>query len=661
MVKRVICAFCWLVFCFIDTACSTVVEEEKLETINVPIAGETLTSFTKTLPVVTITQTPENEPIDTADVPPTETNALSPTSLALQIPYQSAEGILILEQQLQSLGFTETGIIDGLYDEQTSLAVRHLQWLNKMPITGAVDQELYEKILLADVEGVRSQPPFPARSLSQYTAGYMMDGFLKGRLEALGYLDGKDPDFNPFIFDAKTEVAVKAFQKNNSLQVNGIVNFEVWKKLFSPTVIQADGTLLIDPADSAEWSTDFYPILEGAIDLAFDGVYIWVLHSQGEDAFDNLLFRIDPSLDLLHQSPPIMLGDLDLPDNRIAEMMFAGNRLWFLLPQPFEPPQIINLIPESAEKFIHTAFTECDQEACFPAEALGYDGKKIWATSSNRAWAIDRNSGKGYLSHLVSWSTHGEMAFDGKCMWMGGEYGLTAFHTGGDYPCPGAEMGYSLPSGPVVFDGRRIWVADYYWNAIYWLDTQTGTIGDAVMVGNNPTALAFDGQILWVANGGDDTVQGIDVATGSVGPTIPTGNQPVALVHDGERIWVANAGDRTLQKIDVQNYQIEIVSPTQTLTPSFTPTQGPPAVKTAPVLVKNLYLTSPRMSGDDVLTLQNQLLALGYAEVGEADGIFGPNTDEAVRHFQFLNQLVEDGVVGPLTWEKLFSTTAIGP
>jgi peptidoglycan hydrolase-like protein with peptidoglycan-binding domain len=65
------------------------------------------------------------------------------------------------------------------------------------------------------------------------------------------------------------------------------------------------------------------------------------------------------------------------------------------------------------------------------------------------------------------------------------------------------------------------------------------------------------------------------------------------------------------------------------------------------------------MTGDDVLLLQQRLLELGYVEVGTADGVFGPNTDKAVRIFQTRNGLMVDGIVGVGTWKVLFSSTAI--
>ena len=41
------------------------------------------------------------------------------------------------------------------------------------------------------------------------------------------------------------------------------------------------------------------------------------------------------------------------------------------------------------------------------------------------------------------------------------------------------------------------------------------------------------------------------------------------------------------------------------------------------------------------------------------DGIFGPNTEKAVKEFQKNNGLVSDGIVGPKTWEKLLKMETI--
>lgn len=50
---------------------------------------------------------------------------------------------------------------------------------------------------------------------------------------------------------------------------------------------------------------------------------------------------------------------------------------------------------------------------------------------------------------------------------------------------------------------------------------------------------------------------------------------------------------------------------------------------------RDLELLNPRMKGNDVALMQEQLMSLGY-DLGKwgADGIFGPKTDEAVRIFK---------------------------
>ena len=59
-----------------------------------------------------------------------------------------------------------------------------------------------------------------------------------------------------------------------------------------------------------------------------------------------------------------------------------------------------------------------------------------------------------------------------------------------------------------------------------------------------------------------------------------------------------------------------------------------------------------------VKTLQYLLRARGHNVT--ADGIFGPNTDAAVRAFQQQKGLAVDGIVGPNTWSALIITVKQG-
>jgi N-acetylmuramoyl-L-alanine amidase len=61
-----------------------------------------------------------------------------------------------------------------------------------------------------------------------------------------------------------------------------------------------------------------------------------------------------------------------------------------------------------------------------------------------------------------------------------------------------------------------------------------------------------------------------------------------------------------------------------------------------------LYMKYPAFRGDDVQTLQGRLNALGF-DAGMEDGIFGIDTDRAVKSFQREYGVAEDGIVGPHT------------
>ena len=63
-------------------------------------------------------------------------------------------------------------------------------------------------------------------------------------------------------------------------------------------------------------------------------------------------------------------------------------------------------------------------------------------------------------------------------------------------------------------------------------------------------------------------------------------------------------------------------------------------------------------TGDAVKTLQEKLNAKGFHS-GNVDGIFGAKTYAAVTAFQKANSLGVDGIVGKLTWTKLYDATPV--
>lgn len=68
------------------------------------------------------------------------------------------------------------------------------------------------------------------------------------------------------------------------------------------------------------------------------------------------------------------------------------------------------------------------------------------------------------------------------------------------------------------------------------------------------------------------------------------------------------------------------------------------------------HLIKKGQVSDEVEIVQTRLINLGY-DCGSTgtDKKFGINTENAVKQFQKKNGLVVDGIVGPKTWEKLFS------
>jgi hypothetical protein len=74
---------------------------------------------------------------------------------------------------------------------------------------------------------------------------------------------------------------------------------------------------------------------------------------------------------------------------------------------------------------------------------------------------------------------------------------------------------------------------------------------------------------------------------------------------------------------------------------------------------RDLYVTSPMMTGQDVRELQTRLTSLGYSP-GDLDGEYGPLTAEAVRAFQRDHQLEVDGIAGPITLGALAAVGSKG-
>lgn len=95
---------------------------------------------------------------------------------------------------------------------------------------------------------------------------------------------------------------------------------------------------------------------------------------------------------------------------------------------------------------------------------------------------------------------------------------------------------------------------------------------------------------------------------------------------------------------------------TATHTPRRTATPTPRARATATPRIRDTYLRLGS-SGTAVKRMQERLISLGYLS-GKADSNFNAATELAVRAFQRTADLYEDGVAGPTTLSKLYSSSA---
>ena len=73
------------------------------------------------------------------------------------------------------------------------------------------------------------------------------------------------------------------------------------------------------------------------------------------------------------------------------------------------------------------------------------------------------------------------------------------------------------------------------------------------------------------------------------------------------------------------------------------------------------FVPARLMAGDDVATLQQRLLDMGF-DCGRVDGLFGVETEQALREFQRNIGVAADGTCGPATFKALtqLSRTVVG-
>jgi peptidoglycan hydrolase-like protein with peptidoglycan-binding domain len=67
-----------------------------------------------------------------------------------------------------------------------------------------------------------------------------------------------------------------------------------------------------------------------------------------------------------------------------------------------------------------------------------------------------------------------------------------------------------------------------------------------------------------------------------------------------------------------------------------------------------IELKTPHMNNQNIFNLQNLLLSLGFFEIGEADGYYGPLTADVIKSIQKFLGFEQNGIVENELWKFLF-------
>ena len=180
--------------------------------------------------------------------------------------------------------------------------------------------------------------------------------------------------------------------------------------------------------------------------------------------------------------------------------------------------------------------------------------------------------------------------------------------------------------------------------------------GDKITVTANTTVTAIwepipvtEYTITFNVNGGSGTIPS-QTTSGQKLSSLPTAT------HSGSYSF---AGWYTAASGGTQITTAHVFSANTTVYAHWTYTGGGGGSYYAPV-VPDMPMLYRGCTGDAVKTLQDKLNALGYNS-GNVDGIFGAKTYAAVTAFQKANSLGVDGIVGKLTWGKLYGISPAMP
>ena len=150
--------------------------------------------------------------------------------------------VIALQNRLKKLGYY-SGNVDGDFGDSTRLAVRAFQSNNGLTVDGRVGAGTSAKLFSSSAKSATPKPTVkptdaPSATLQMGSTGERVVR-LQSRLKTLGYYNGNvDGDFG-----AATRDAVRAFQRQNGLTVDGKVGQTTWDKINGNSKTAAPSTV----------------------------------------------------------------------------------------------------------------------------------------------------------------------------------------------------------------------------------------------------------------------------------------------------------------------------------------------------------------------------------------------------------------------------------
>ena len=170
-------------------------------------------------------------------------NTPAPTAMLLKIGVKGDE-VTRLQERLTELGYY-TGEVDGQYGQATAEAVKRFQEQHNLQSDGIAGENTRSILYGSDAETYVPTPP-PTATPSALQKGDVNDAVraLQQRLRDLGYYTGSvDGDFG-----GGTQEAVRLFQSQNGLGVDGIAAEQTLSLLFGDGAKTVTATPTPDPA-----------------------------------------------------------------------------------------------------------------------------------------------------------------------------------------------------------------------------------------------------------------------------------------------------------------------------------------------------------------------------------------------------------------------------